>query len=129
MEMRRAKLGFSKDTWGLLIADGFTGNFATSSNEDSRRRLWSEEAKVVLPLRPPGGWSAAGQPCDAWHFQFRKLANLYIDKLLGEVWDSIYGFGAEFISNRRYSNDLQGSKEGNRFAHGDIPHASVMMFF
>lgn len=74
----------------MIIADGFTGNFATSKNEDSRHSLWGKENCCVLPLRPPGGWSAAGQPCDAWHHMFRKLANNYMDKILGgalPVWE------------------------------------------
>lgn len=67
----------------MLIADGFTGNFACSGGEDSRRDLWARENEVILPLRPPGGWSAHGQPCDAYHFLFRKLAAHYIDAKLG----------------------------------------------
>eukprot|EP00438_Fugacium_kawagutii_P012710 Skav228200 [mRNA] locus=scaffold704:266537:278731:- [translate_table: standard] len=84
VELRRAELKMTRETPALLIADGFTGNFAMLRNEDSRRKQFSEENNIVLPIRPPGGWSACGQPCDAWHFQFRKLANLYIDRVLGQ---------------------------------------------
>ena len=68
----------------MLICDGFSGNFATADNQDARRSLWAAENNVILPLRPPGGWSCHGQPCDAFHHVFRKLGNTYIDSVLGE---------------------------------------------
>ncbi|CAK9000255.1 Malate dehydrogenase 2, partial [Durusdinium trenchii] len=83
LELRRASLGYNRETPALLICDGFTGNFAVSNGEGSRREMWSKENNCILPLRPPGGWSATGQPCDAWHHIFRKLANNYTDSLLG----------------------------------------------
>ncbi len=85
IEMRRGKLGLTRETPAMLVADGFTGNFATRQNEDSRRAKWSADNNCVLPIRPPGGWSACGQPCDAYHHHFRKLANHYIDGVLGNV--------------------------------------------
>lgn len=67
----------------MLICDGFTGNFAVNANEDSRRALWGKQNNCILPIRPPGGWSATGQPCDGFHFLYRKLANSYVDDVLG----------------------------------------------
>lgn len=34
MELRRAQLGLDRTKPGLLVADGFSGNFATAKNED-----------------------------------------------------------------------------------------------
>jgi len=83
VELRRAELKLDRSVPALLIADGFTGNFATSNGESSRRELFAQQNNIILPIRPPGGWSAAGQPCDAWHFQLRRFANAYIDGVLG----------------------------------------------
>jgi len=92
----------------MLIADGFTGNFATKANEDSRRSKWAADNNCLLPIRPPGGWSACGQPCDAFHFQFRRLANHFIDGTLGSL--DLFQLHFSTItnshvvqSNRRYS--------------------------
>ena len=143
-QLRRAELGLGEQTPGMLICDGFTGNFSCSSGEDARRAQWASENRVLLPQRPPGplllylskfwsnilkfpstralpsharqlkiyrrysdrsfwkvwfsfysvfpwyfdetlsgGWSACGQPCDAYHSLFRKLAHAYMDTYLG----------------------------------------------
>ena len=67
----------------MLICDAFTGNFAFRSNEDKRRERWGTEVNCILPVKPPGGWSAAGQPCDAFHGLFRRLCNYFTDAHLG----------------------------------------------
>lgn len=67
----------------MLVADAFTGNFAYRNGEDVRREEWSRQQRCLLPLRPPGGWSATGQPCDGVHHLFRRLINWYMDGQLG----------------------------------------------
>lgn len=47
----------------FLIADAFTGNYATGQGEHMRRTRVAEEYNLILPLEPPGGWSAKG-----WNF-------------------------------------------------------------
>jgi hypothetical protein len=68
---KRRKMGL-EDATGLLLVDAFTGNFAWRQGEDLVRAEWARNNRVVLPFKPPGGWSARGQPCDAWHFQVRR---------------------------------------------------------
>lgn len=83
IQLRRAQLKLSKDVPCMLICDAFTGNFAFRNNEDQRRQQWASEINAILPLKPAGGWSATGQPCDAFHHMFRRLCNAYTDACLG----------------------------------------------
>lgn len=83
IQLRRAKLGLSSDVPCMLICDAFTGNFAFRHNENSRRQQWAQESNVLLPQKVVGGWSAHGQPCDAFHHLFRRLTNHFIDGVLG----------------------------------------------
>ena len=66
-----------------LLADAFTGNFAHNIGQDLRRAKIAEELNAMLPLEPPGGWSAAGQPCDAWINHFRRACDAHADWCLG----------------------------------------------
>lgn len=81
--MRRAHLGLDASTPAMLVRDAFTGNFAFRCNENKRREQWSLENNCHLPLKPAGGWSAHGQPCDAWHCMYRRLRNQFVDAALG----------------------------------------------
>lgn len=83
IQLRRAKLQMVNSK-SMLIADAFTGNFAHKSGEDLRREQWGKENNTLLPLKPPGGWSACGQPCDGIHHMYRRLVNRYIDSTLGD---------------------------------------------
>jgi len=72
----------AKHTAGLL-ADAFSGNSAVTKGEDLRRRKWAKSANAGFLPKPPGGWSAKGQPCDAFHAYFRLLTDQYEDQCLG----------------------------------------------
>ena len=56
---------------------------ANGWHNNVRRRQWSEEANCHLSKMPPGGWSAKGQPCEAFYMYFRSLVDSYIDSVLG----------------------------------------------
>ena len=46
-------------------------------------KLFSETARVAMPDRQPGGWSARGQPCDAVHSVYRRHMTEYSETCLG----------------------------------------------
>ena len=48
-----------------------------------RRRTWAKQTNAGFLPKPPGGWSAKGQPCDAFHAFFRVLTDRYEDQCLG----------------------------------------------
>ena len=48
-----------------------------------RRRKWAKQTNAGFLPKPPGGWSAKGQPCDAFHAFFRVLTDRYEDQCLG----------------------------------------------
>ena len=48
-----------------------------------RRRKWAKQTNAGFLPKPPGGWSAKGQPCDAFHAYFRLLTDQYEDQCLG----------------------------------------------
>lgn len=47
---------------GLLVADGFTGNYSNHSGLGLLRHKWAALNNIRLPSVEPGGWSAHGQP-------------------------------------------------------------------
>lgn len=91
------------DRMAMLIADAFTGNFAFKNGEDLRREEWSKENSCLLPLKPPGGWSACGQPCDAMHHMLRRLVNRYVDATLGSQAASIRDFARDLYLQNNLS--------------------------
>ena len=72
-----------KGRFALLLCDAFSGHHAFRQGEDLVRSQWAEEARCILPARQQGGWSAKGQPCDAWHFQLRRHQAAYMDAVMG----------------------------------------------
>ena len=107
LQLRRAHLGLSKSTPALLICDAFTGNFAFRCNEDERRERWGIENNCHLPIKPSGGWSAHGQPCDAWHCHFRRLCNQYIDSVLGYSEKALHRIAAPAVLGASQQKHLQ----------------------
>ena len=83
LKLQRQTHGLDHHDKASITADAFSGNFAFCSGEDRRRELWCEEANSIQAARPPGGWSAKGQPCDALHMLFRKYQDAYMDAYLG----------------------------------------------
>ena len=101
-QLRRAELGLGEQTPGMLICDGFTGNFSCSSGEDARRAQWASENRVLLPQRPPGPlllylskfWSnilkfpsTRALPS---HARQLKIYRRYSDRSFWKVWFSFY---------------------------------------
>ena len=78
VRVQRAKYGLAHSARAGLTADAFSGNLAFRKGEDLRRQQFAKEANMALPLPPPGGWSAAGQPCDAFHSLLRKYQDRYM---------------------------------------------------
>ena len=60
-------------------------NFDVSSSKAN----FSIPSHNVIWSKQNGGWSAIGQPCDAFYVMFPKLANSCIDRALGRVAISI----------------------------------------
>jgi hypothetical protein len=54
------------------------GNSAKTKGEKQLRASWLESQNVRQAPVPPGGWSAHGQPCDAFHNLFRCLRQIRI---------------------------------------------------
>ncbi|CAK9063017.1 unnamed protein product [Durusdinium trenchii] len=71
-ERRRATLAERynqsfEEEYGALLADSFTGHHTETEGYDIQRQAFSKQFRILLPEKQPGGWSAAGQPCDAFH--------------------------------------------------------------
>lgn len=75
------------ESYGMLLADSFMGHHAFKQGEDLLRKEWGAGHKILLPHKNPGGWSAKGQPCDAWHYQLRRP-----DKTLMQCCVFVYVF-------------------------------------
>lgn len=74
--IQRMRHGLGKEHEGLLLVDGWTGYFSTSSGLDVARTAWAENVNVRLPDQQVGGWSASGQPVDQLHHIFRARLDL-----------------------------------------------------
>ena len=70
-KLQREKYDFLHSDTASVTTDAFYGNFASCKGEDRRRELWCEEADAIQVAKPPGGWSAKGQPCDAFQMLYR----------------------------------------------------------
>ena len=84
LQIRRAKLEVECSEPAMLVADGFFGHFLALRSQDYSAKTWSEEHHCLLPLKSSGGWSPHSQPCDAVHHLFRRIANKFIDRLVGQ---------------------------------------------
>ena len=83
LKLQREKHYLSHSDKASVTADAFSGNFAFCNGEDRRREKWCEEANAFQSAKPPGGWSAKGQPCDAIHMLYRKYQDAYMDAFFG----------------------------------------------
>ncbi|CAK9001059.1 unnamed protein product, partial [Durusdinium trenchii] len=67
---------------GLLVADGFTGNYSNHSGLGLLRHKWAALNNIRLPSVEPGGWSAHGQPQDQIHGFFKSMNDASAQKEL-----------------------------------------------
>ena len=81
--LQRHRCNLAHSVRGSLQCDAFTGNASWSKGHDARRQQFSSTANVLLPMRKPGGWSARGQACDAFHDVLRFKVDLAKDQALG----------------------------------------------
>ena len=91
-----------------------TLHICQSSNRQ-RGEAFSQNNRVVLPCRQPGGWSARGQPCDAVHSIFRRHMTFFTESSLGY---------RSSILNQATSSPLMMSN-GNPYH--SIPHLDSVM--
>ena len=68
-QKQRESLGVTKESKGLIVADGWAG-FHSADTETSRL-AWSQQHAVYLPDLQPGGFSANCQPVDQLHHLLR----------------------------------------------------------
>lgn len=79
---RRHELGLPSTSKVLILADAFTGN--KNKEYFSCRQDWARRLEAVVlgadddaDVQTPGGWSAYGQPNDAWHCHMHKIRQAY----------------------------------------------------
>lgn len=82
-KLQRPKYNLPHEAKGMILCDAFTGSHAESGGAEQRRLRFASVANVRLPSEQPGGWSAAGQPCDQVFNHFKQRCRKATDDHLG----------------------------------------------